>query len=57
MPTKQKGGGARKIGRNKVKAASYRASKALPNKRRKLKRHMDKHPNDGCAQTAKQKVG
>lgn len=54
---KQKGGGSGKHGRNAAKCKHYRAVRSIPNKRRKLRRHIAKHPADGCAATAIQKVG
>ena len=43
----------RKIGRNKVKCAAYRASgRRERNKARRLRRHLRSHPNDGVALAA-----
>ncbi len=42
-----KKGGARKIGRNKVSCARYRAEgRRLKNKKLKAIRHSKRHPND-----------
>ncbi len=46
---KQKGGGSKKIGRNKAKCLLYRTVRSRKNKLRKLKRHLATHLNDGCA--------
>jgi hypothetical protein len=44
---RQKGGNSRKIGRNLVKCARYRASHIREkNKIRKIKKHLKKYPND-----------
>jgi hypothetical protein len=53
---KQKGGGSKKIGRNKVKCAHYRVTRSRKNKLRKLNRHIEIHVNDGCAQKALERV-
>lgn len=44
---KQKGGSSKKKGRNKLKCQRYRDFNVrLTNKRRKVKKHLKKHPND-----------
>lgn len=54
MPAK-KGKKGRKVGRNAAKCKVYRASRAVANKRRKLYRHRDQHPSDGCCVAAIQR--
>lgn len=48
---KAKGGKKnRKVGRNKLYILKYRAEHRYEkNKARKMRRHLAKHPNDGCA--------
>lgn len=58
MPAHQKGkSGTRKYTRNKVKCAAYRVNKSRANKLLKLKRHLRKHVNDGCAIQAIERAG
>ena len=58
MPQHRAGkSGTRKYKRNEAKCKAYRLAKSVPNKRAKLRRHLARHPNDTCAQTASQKVG
>lgn len=47
--SKDRGGGSRKYGRNRVKCAHYRAHRSHKNKLAKLRRHLADHLNDGCA--------
>lgn len=52
MASKQKGGGSKKIGRNKKWCEVYKTSgRRIKNKRKKLARHLKEHPDD--KQTAK----
>ena len=44
-------------GRHKNKYDHYRAVRSVPNKRRKLARHLASHPNDELAHDALAKVG
>lgn len=54
--SKQKGGGTKKHGRNKIKCGHYRTTKSVKNKLRKLHRHIARHPDDGCAGVALKNV-
>lgn len=48
-----KGGGARKIGRSKVKCARYLSRhQREKNKNRRIKKHLKFHPNDKAAEEA-----
>jgi len=58
MPQHKTGkGGTKKYGRNEAKCKAYRLVKAIPNKRRKLRRHLATHSTDGCAIKALGRVG
>lgn len=49
--------GSHKAGRNRAKCEQYRATRSIPNKRRKLRKHIAKHESDECAAVALRKVG
>lgn len=53
---KQKGGGSKKIGRNKAKCLYYRTNRSLKNKLAKNKKHRSNHPNDFCALVAYERL-
>lgn len=48
---------ARKVGRNKIKCANYRARfRREKNKERKIKKHLKRHPADAVAGEALKRV-
>ncbi len=49
---RKKSGGDKKHGRNKLKCSNYRKFKWLPNKLRKIERHIKIHPLDNQARGA-----
>jgi hypothetical protein len=49
---KQKGGGTKKHGRNKVRCLHYRQYVYRKNKMRKLEKHLSVHANDCCARSS-----
>jgi hypothetical protein len=49
---KQKGGGSKKIGRNKASCLFYRQHRYKANKMQKLLKHLANHVNDVCAQNS-----
>ena len=54
---RKKGKKDRKWGRNAAKCKLYRELRSRRNKLIKLRRHLQDHPHDVCAQTAIQNVG
>lgn len=53
---KDKGGGTKKYGRNRAKCQLYRTHRSIKNKLRKLKRHLNRNPDDFCAIAAIEKA-
>lgn len=56
MAHQPKGKKGRKISRNAKKCEAYRLNRSVKNKVAKLKRHLRKHAEDGCAAFALKKI-